>query len=660
MSAIDTRRLKELSVAEYALRKKLFEAKGLKRISTIPPQPEKGYYMTGEGQAKYKREAKEYNAELRRYKEDLRKAWSEVRANRRSIAAYDRLSKQYISRLKQSAPQRKLVRQQREEIGEYLRSVGPPTATTAQRARAEAGLPQVGLPGPAAVAPPGSLKARLGEFTGEVLGRTEAPFRAVTDPLRSAGLTLERLSHEAMRTEQAFQPPTLLGAQTQPVYMPLKDPFMVEAEQKPVVGFGAYLGSVGLGIVASGVDVATFEVRPGLMAETATGVARLGLEPETRREFVAEAARDPFRFLSTVVGGALVGAELQAAVPRIESATRKWWAKRTFDQLGLDETVFTPFEQELLLDFPEETVDYRSTQRLFKRKELATEKGAIPYYLETTPELEHLFKEYGRDMPDPWGPKQVTKPVDSYYALPFSEKGEAILVKGKAGMKPFKETQIALPPRSEQVAVLTTKTPSTAIPKASFFKTHVVETVTTHVQAFDLRSTLFTAPKIMIASLPSLIPALSVSALLSVTAIPVQEQLLKDVSKQVFTAPQLLKDLVSPQLGQIQPPKPIQVQPPTQAQIPDIFQVTVPKQDVFTVPKVEQITIQEPKIPQPPTILPPDIFTPSKPPITPIRTKKKKKKKKPISKKRKALYEKRVDPLKITFPKIKTPKVPKI
>ena len=99
-----------------------------------------------------------------------------------------------------------------------------------------------------------------------------------------------------------------------------------------------------------------------------------------------------------------------------------------------------PFETEINIQFPEEVMDYNIVQKLFKRGELnvlddlGIPRKKIPYYLETTPEVEKFFYEPPSDT---WSAKLIKKADDAYYALPFTEEGKSILVKGKSGMKPF-------------------------------------------------------------------------------------------------------------------------------------------------------------------------------------------------------------------------------
>ncbi len=549
-----------------------------------------------------------------------------------------------------------LVGEQVSNFLAYIQSIGPSEATPEQRSRIDAGLPLLGIPGPA-LTKLGSIEEKLESFAVDVLAKTEAPFKAVTDPLRKVEGLLNRLSQQALRTTVALQPPVLLGAQTVPIVgfdAVIKIPTM----PKPLVGTAAFLASVGIGVVATGIDVATFEIRPGLQKEAVAGVVGLVLDPEVREATAAGILADPFRFVANLIGGAAVGQQIQLSISKANSDIVKLVAKAEFKRLGVDESVFTPFERELFFDFPEEVADSISTQRLFRRAELKIldDVGLIekklPFFIETDPEIERLIS---KAIPDEFTPEQINKKLESYFALPFDEDGGAILVRGKAGMKPFVETAAPLPPRAEQLSttVLTTKVPSSFIPKTEhLFKTTMIEEVVFHIPGVDLSSTLLKAAQ---ASVPSLFPAISISALLSIKTIPISDQKLKDVTKSLLLSPQALKKIVDvtqvqiqtpkPIQIQVQMPKPIQIQIPTPAQIQEPFQFPVQIQQPFQVTIQEPIQIQIPKIiiPTPsisPTITPPP--EPPKPRIKVKRKKKKKKKKKP-GKKKKGIFELRVD-----------------
>lgn len=551
-----------------------------------------------------------------------------------------------------------LVGEQVSNFLAYLKSVGPTEATPGQQSRIDAGLPLLGIPGPA-LTKPGSIEEKLEGFAVDVLFKTEAPFKAVTDPLRKVEGLLDKLSHDVFKTTVALQPPILLGAQTQPI-MGFESVIRVPTDQKPVVGTAAYLASVGLGVLATGVDVATFEIRPGLQVEVAAGVAGLVLDPEVRKGTAEGILADPFRFVANLIGGAAVGQQIKIGLPKVESEIRQFLAKRSFDKLTVgDQTLFAQFEREINLDFPEEVVESTTTRTLFKRGELKVLNDAdlimkkIPFFIETSPEVEKLLVQA---IPDEFSLERVNKQLESYYALPFDDKGGAILVRGQAGMKPFAEAMAPLPPRSEQVAAIIskTKTPSSFIPKTEqlFKATMDVESVF-HFPAINIQATLATAAKATIPRLSSLIPSITISSLLS---LPVSVEKVKDVTKSMVVSPQALKQILEPiniqEPGVIQVPKPvtfqipksIQVQIPTQTQIQKPFQFPVQIQQPIQVSIQTPIPIQIPKI----TIPTPGIVTKITPPPEPkprikVKRKKKKKKKKPTGKPKKGIFELRID-----------------
>ena len=215
-------------------------------------------------------------------------------------------------------------------------------------------------------------------------------------------------------------------------------------------------------------------------------------------------------------------------------------------------------------------------------------------------------------------------------------------------MKPFAEAATPLPPRAEQVSVLTTKVPSSFIPKTEqLFRTTMIEEAVFHIPGVDLSSTLLTAAK---ASIPSLFPAVSISTLLSIKTIPMSEQKIKEVTKSLLVTPQALKKIVDVTQVQIQAPKPVQIQmpKPIQIQIPISAQIQEPFQFPVQIQKPFQVTIQEPvqipkiSIPKPP--IAPTITPPPEPPKPRIKIRKKKtKKKKKSGKPKKGIFELRVD-----------------
>ena len=162
-------------------------------------------------------------------------------------------------------------------FADYL-VAGPPEPTELQRTRSEAGLPQIGIPGPGIIKP-GSISEKLSEISVGALVNTEKPFKFFTDPLRSTDQYLAKLS--------------------------------LELSKNPLLGTSAYLASIGIGVAAMGIDVATFPYRPSLWVESAGAVKGLIFDSKVRESAFDTIKKDPFRFVSTLIGGAYVGGKLQ-------------------------------------------------------------------------------------------------------------------------------------------------------------------------------------------------------------------------------------------------------------------------------------------------------------------------------------------------------------
>ena len=697
MSALDERQLQEIATQEYELNKLRAESRKLKPMP-LTVQPKEGYYISGEDYSKYKSQALEYNKNLLQYKRDLNQSYKDVIANRTSLRDYERLSRSYISALKQQAPQRLEQRQRVQEIA----LTGPPEPTLQQRQRAEAGMPQVGLPGPSQ-ARPGSISAQLQPIASEALQLSEKPFELVTDPIRTADRYLEKLSYDAQRTDRALQ--LEQGYGTKRDYS-IEQAVMVESEQRPLVGTGAYLGSVGFGVVATGIDVATFEVRPGLWAKTAGGVAGLVFDPEARTAVIDTVVADPFRFVSTIIGGAKLGQAIQKFdldsflnppppkpikisnwIPndtpildrvrgfrdRLVSKKLRYLSKREFDKLVNAEESFTQFERELNLDFPEETVESTTVRALFKRGELkilddlGIPRKKIPFYLETAPEVEKMIADA---VPDEFALEQINSKIDSYYALPFDETGGSILVKGRSGMKPFSIPTVTEPSVIDgsikiagdgtvTVAKKAGKTTSalTDVSKSSYFETVMETERITYIPAVDLMDTLAKSAK---ASSSGFFPSISISTGLSVKNLAMLDTQVKDATKDLFlslvTLETLLKPIAVQESGAIQIPRltEFQTTKPVSTQIPKmgptqkpvsitaLLQTPIPITTQIQTPIQKPISIQIPRIIFSPFVFPK--IESVKPPIMFRLPKKKKKKKKTIDKrKKKGVYELRVD-----------------
>ena len=284
---------------KYDLQRKREEAKQLKPVSTsiVPPA---GYYISPAEQQKYKIAATEYNKRLNQYKQDLNKAWQQVQANEITLSNYLRKRNQYIAQMRETAPQR-------ESFYQYIKSVGPPEPTKAEKARQAQAEAREKIHGPTSLPKPGSVGEKLKQKTPQAVAAFEAPFLAVTNPVREASEYLRRLSLDTSRTERALQPRTQFGTETP---FSMEQPVMVPSEARPAVGFGAYVGSVGLDVIAAGFDVATFPYRPGLMVGTALALTK----PKTYSDIAKSATQDPFRFVSTLVGASWVGGGISSGM----------------------------------------------------------------------------------------------------------------------------------------------------------------------------------------------------------------------------------------------------------------------------------------------------------------------------------------------------------
>lgn len=670
--SVSDQRLTEYSQAEiqeYNLKRQREEARLLKPIPTsiVPP---KGYYVSPEDQQKYKESAIEYNRKLIQYKRDLNKAWRQVRENKIAFSEYIKQRNQNLQYLQRTAPQRKA-------FYEYIKSIGPPEPTETQRKRQEAGLPPRGLPGPAAGPKPGSIGETLQGIVKQTVKTAELVPRTITDTLRETATTLERLSIESLGTQKPYQPGATYG--TQPSVTMMERP-LVETRGSPAVGALAYGYSVGFDVLAAGFDVATIESRPGLVAETFGSLISLGLDRETQQAFYQEAVGDPFRFMSTIVGGSFVGAEIQSMIPKAVSKVKQVYAAREWRKLGIDESAMSPFERELYLDYPEETPGFSETYRLFERKTVKQTYGkgvAIewPYMLETDletyidPDVQKIMLDAMRgEYQDPWSPELIKTRQPT--AIPYESRGEGGFLKTDGAyskMKPMKYEapkveEIKASKELSQLLEPTKKGKTTTLLSGAFkgqksWVTGYVEETVEFIPAINLRDTLFQAPQV---NIPNLFPALPISAALSITGVTTkQQQKIKQTQDQRLKETLKLGDMTLPKIGDIQTPKSIQTPASAQAtsveqaqlQKPITTQIILPKMEPIQIPEMQPPDFTVPNIPLPP-------FQPK--PRTTIKAKPTKKKKRKSGKKRKTAYEKRTDPLRFTFPKVKIPKVPKI
>jgi len=529
-----------------------------------------------------------------------------------------------------------LVGEQTANFIAYLNSIGPFEPTEEQKLRLDAGIPLRGIPGPA-LTKPGSIEEKLESFAVDVLAKTEAPFKAITDPLRNVEKVFEKLSHDVFKTEIALQPSVLLGAQTVPI-VDFDSVIKVPTAQKPVVGTAAYLASVGIGVLATGIDVATFEIRPGLQKEVVAGVAGLVFDPDVRAATAAGVIADPFRFVANLIGGATVGQQIQLSISKANSDIVKLVAKRSFDKLTADnQALFAKFERGLNLDFPEEVI---------------------------LPEVLEVFR-----------PETIFE-ADTTFNIKFGKMKEVLIdeplaIQGEFGIKPTRGS-IKTPfsktfGRTGADLVPMIVPEEFTVPKTVWRFQRTLLNIPSGRAAIpiimpgvDLSSTILNAAK---ASVPSITSSLSISAMLSIDTSLKFEQQIKDITKSLLVTPQALKKIVDvtqiqiqdpkPIQVQVQMPKPIQIQIPTPTQIQEPFQIQIQKpfqvtiQDPFqiTIQEPFQIQIQEPFKTPPPTIIIPKIIPPPKPPIPIIKVlrKKKKKKIKKPGKPKKGIFELRID-----------------
>jgi len=258
-------------------------------LSYITKAPE-GYYYRGQDVQEHNQKVREYNRQVREYKRQLQNAYNEYRAGLITYDAYEVKRKSYEVQLKLYEAEMKRTAPEREAFGDYLRGIGPPEPTEEQRRRMDAGLPLTGIPGPANVPPPGSMGAKIQPIVQEgferTLGLMEMPFKAATEPIRDIAAGLKLKSIEAAM------------------------------EGEPWAGFGYYAAGTALRVVGAGIDVATFEYRPGLWVDVARTLTGLAVNPSARTAFVKEVAGDPFGFTAEMAGGAYLG---RYAVGKVQS-----------------------------------------------------------------------------------------------------------------------------------------------------------------------------------------------------------------------------------------------------------------------------------------------------------------------------------------------------
>jgi len=173
-----------------------------------------------------------------------------------------------------------------DQVGEWSRNVVARTASVNEQTQDfnDQLKTKVGFIGEKAelIGPPSELKRedpyiRLRTLGQDALRLIESPFVAATTPIRARS---ERLRTEAAEEKAGFK------------------------------GLSKYFEGVALAVGASAFDVATFQVRPGLVVKTGSQVGRLIADPKEREALVETVATDPFGFTAEVAGGAFFGAKL--------------------------------------------------------------------------------------------------------------------------------------------------------------------------------------------------------------------------------------------------------------------------------------------------------------------------------------------------------------
>jgi len=632
-------------------------------LPSITEAPE-GYYYEAEGPGGYKeynRQVEEYNRALREYKSKLVSAKGDAMLGIYDYELYSASYKLYQAQLQAAKPQRDEFLQyvakygppkaETEEdraalkqwesdpgyqkaFGEYLETMGPQPPTEEQRRRIAAGLPLTGIPGPGMGPAPGSVGAQMQTFMQETVERMDVPFKAITQPLRGVS---ERLETQGL--ESAL-------------------------EGNAVVGFAAYAGSVAIDTAAMAIDVATFELRPQLWVDVGRTLGGVVVDPDVRGAAWKEITYDPFRFVSTMAGGAYLGGVIRSKVGELPSRISRARARYDWSRYG-DEALFNAAEMELGMQYPEEAFTYESTSQLYRRAQLTIYdrvgliKEKLPYYIEAEPEFIRTQEIF--EAAEEWSPTRVSGP-ESYYALPFDDKGGAILVKGKSGMKPIKEPSPISAPRSDAIQMVTTEgVVSTPIKSSLFTQAERLleyvdyEPISSYIRPVSFKDILapetirVTTPVFTLRDLGVSASALKLSDLAVQRVSDIQKQNIAQIESQLeIQLPQTLSKLES-KLRLTQPVMPIQAE----IQLPKLEQIQ--KQDFLMpqlqLPKLETPQITMPGIPKIPVL----IMPPRTPPRKVFKGKPEEKKKKKKGKKKRGVFELRFD-----FPDLKLPKEPEI
>jgi len=603
-------------------------------LTYITEAPE-GYYYRGQDVQEHNAKVREYNHQVREYKRKLQDAYTQYRVGLITYDSYEVQRKSYEAQLKLYEAEMKRTAPQRGAFGDYLRSIGPPEPTEEQRMRMDAGMPLTGIPGPANVPPPGSISAKIQPIVQEGFERTlrfmELPFKTATEPIRDIATGFKLKSIEA------------------------------EMEGEPWAGFGYYAAGTALKVVGAGIDVATFEYRPGLWVDVSRTLTGLAVNPEARTALIGEVARDPFGFTAEMVGGAYLGGALKKLPGKVygeaelayktlkaqrggtyeglygvsikeptwSEALGEWRAikdtryRQTYAAKATDITEFKFLEEAGITEFPEEVIGIEPTYRTFEKRWLKFEgegiKGEMPYYGAKDVRPPGAEPE-AFDMPDDWIMKQITREADTALPYEYGEEGGFLRVRGGyGGMKPFAEPKPPLPPRAEQLTVTAEAAPNTPIldligkttRQTLSMETELqfipdIKTITEHLAGFK-----FITPE-------SIKPPSATFKLIDIgKAAILDKSRIKGIDK-VFTLPTVsLKQLEQQIPDQLQKPLQIELPKLKQPQIPGLtpIQVQPPRLDEIQKPKLEHIQVPVLDLPQ---LTMPEIPVPEEPgPIYP-------------------------------------------
>jgi len=615
-------------------------------LSFITSAPE-GYFYRGQDVQEYNAKVREYNRQIHEYKRKLQDAYNQYRAGLITYDSYEVQRKSYEVQLKLYEAEMKRTAPQREAFLEYLESIGPPEPTEEQRRRMDAGMPITGIPGPALGPAPGSLgewvQPIMQKAAEQTLDIMEAPFKAVTDPFRNVAAELGDKSIEAAM------------------------------EAKPWLGFGYYVAGQAASIGAMGVDMATWEFRPGLWVDVTRTLTGLAVSPEARTAAADEILKDPFGFTAEMVGGMYLGGVLKKLPGKVygeaelayktlkaqrggtseglygvsikeptwSEALGEWRAikdvkyRETYAAKTTDIAEFKFLEEAGITEFPEEVVGIEPTYRTFEKRWLKFEgegiKGEMPYY--GAKDVRPPGAEPSAfDVPDDWIMKQITREADTALPYEYGEEGGFLRVRGGyGGMKPFAEPKLPEPPRAEALVVTAEAAPSTKILDLIGKPRLSLETELQFIP--DIEVVMAQRPGFKFITPESIRPPSAAFKFLDISkAATLSLSKVKGFDK-VFTVPTIsLKQLEQQNQKQIEKPLELELpkmkQPqitgltPTQIQTPTLDQIQKPRLEQIQIPALglPQLTMPDISIPEEPTpIYPPDLPY-FEPPGTPRRT----------------------------------------